>query len=110
MDKSKKHKKIKDYIYNLTGQLIYLKDEHIDKIIEIATGPEEIYRAVFHKKNYVTNEFELIRTTKTNKERVNEVLKEYSSKASLNGFYRWDIYTPEGTLLKQIFCISSNLF
>lgn len=108
---TKQERAIYDYVRRITNKIICLKEKQIKEIIEIVykTQEELTYNATLSKKNYVTNEYELIRKTTTTVEHFEKILSQHGDKG-VHGFYRWDIYEPSGKLVKQIFSIHSYLF
>ncbi|HYD90909.1 MAG TPA: hypothetical protein VEA37_05395, partial [Flavobacterium sp.] len=99
---------IKKYIYDLTKGLVSLKEEHCRAIEYMILENGKVYTAKLHLKNFVRNEYEHIRTSKVTKEEVYRAIGKEGSK-SIDGFYRWDIYSPDGTLFKQLFTVKSQL-
>lgn len=104
-----KQQAIQDYITSITRGIVCLKVNHLNKIIELAMLPDqEVLIAKLYKKNFIVEEFELVRTKETTYKHLEKILNQYGT-TSVVGFYRWDIYRDD-KLLNQIFTISSNLF
>lgn len=108
---TKKQIEIKTYISKLTKGLVVLQPYQTERIIEIANSivfDETLYKVSLYKRSYLTDGFELIRTSIETEETVFAVIKNHTR--DVKGFYRWDIMFPTGEVLKQIFSINSQLF
>lgn len=107
---------IKQYVYDRTRGLVSLKLSDIEMIIQIASGGEmpaytgPVYRAVLYKKNFVTDTFEVNRTvTGIGEEEALKKISLYKDKG-VAGFYRWDVFGPDGDIVAQLFSVNSFLF
>jgi hypothetical protein len=107
---NKRQTKIRDYVRSLTRGIVSLKESHINEIMKIAGTPDDNFKVILYKKNFVTEAFDVMKTKMVSEEKVQKVLKSVESRQSVNGFYRYDVFNEESVLIKQIYSVNSLLF
>lgn len=107
---NKRQTKIRNYVRAATKGVVTLKEKHIDEIIKIANLPDDSYKVILYKKNFITEAFDIMKTTMVSEEKVQKVLKSVESRQSVNGFYRYDVFNEDSVLIKQIYSVNSLLF